>query len=199
MSAPEPLPSIARSLSRDEVRAELARIKPSANNPLGQAVAGHAKISGEDPRELLNEAVLRALTTRTVPADVPFEAVLAEIARSIASGISKGRARARKRAPETTLEELVAAIPAGGYIVSTPDEIIERERVRQICADAIERLARDDATREALIDAIGQGMRGNDLVKALKISKRDLASMRKALKREVQRIWPTVAEQIDGQ
>jgi len=196
MSAPNQLPTVARLLTRDEIREELARIKSSAADPLGQAVAGHAKLAGEDPRDLLNEAILRALATRAVPSNIPFEAVLSGIARSVASGITKRRVRARERVPDTPLEDLIAAIPAGGYTVSTPDEIIERERVRQICADAIKRLARDDATREALIDAIGQGIRGNELAATLGISKRDLASMRKALKREIQRIWPTVDEQI---
>jgi hypothetical protein len=41
-------------------------------------------------------------------------------------------------------------------------------------------------------------MRGEDLATALGVSKRDLASMRKALKREIQRIWPTVEGQISG-
>ncbi|KAB2910501.1 MAG: hypothetical protein F9K30_22550 [Dechloromonas sp.] len=196
MSVPNDRLSPERNLTADEIRAELARVKPGATDALGEAIAGHAKRSGQHPRELLNEVIARALTTRAIPADVAFEAVLAGIARSIASGINI--ARARGKIVDLPVEELFETLPVGGYIVSSPDEIIERERIRQLCADAIERLARNDAKRAALIDAIDQGMRGEDLADALEISKRDLASMRKALKREVQRIWPEVAEQIAG-
>lgn len=197
MSAPDQPAKPARVLTTDEVRAELARIRPSAAGPLKEAIDGHAARSREDPRELLNEAIQRALTTRAIPADVPFDKVLAEIARSIASSINVSRHRTRQHVVDLPIEEIVELLPAGGYAVAAPDEIIERERVRQICADAIERLARDDDTRKALIDAIGMGMRGEDLAASLGVSKRDLASMRKALKREIQRVWPTVAEQID--
>lgn len=194
MSAPEHSPTPERQLTPDEVRAALSAIKPGASDALGVAIDGYAKGSRQDPRELLNEAIKRALSTRSVPADIPFEAVLAGIARSIASGINI--ARAREKIVDLPVEELFETLPVGGYAVSSPDEIIERERIRQLCADAIERLARNDAKRAALIDAIDQRMRGVDLADALEISKRDLASMRKALKREVQRIWPEVAEQI---
>jgi len=194
MSAHQQPPHSERQLTQDEVRAALGVIKPGAADALGAAIDGYAKGSRQDPRELLNEAIKRALSTRSVPADIPFEAVLAGIARSIASGINI--ARAREKIVDLPVEELFETLPVGGYAVSSPDEIIERERIRQLCADAIERLARNDAKRAALIDAIDQGMRGDDLADALEISKRDLASMRKALKREVQRIWPEVAEQI---
>ncbi len=198
ISAPDKLAKPDRVLTTEEVRAELARIRPGAADPLNEAVAGHAARSREDPRELLNEAIQRALTTRAIPADVPFDKVLAEIARSVASSINISRHRTRKHVVDLPIEEIVDLLPAGGYVVTAPDEIIERERIRQLCADAIERLARDDGRREALIDAIGQGMRGDELTATLGIGKRDLASMRKALKREIQRIWPTVQEQISG-
>ena len=196
MSAPDKLAKPERVLTTDEVRAELARIRPGAPGALKEAIDGHAARSREDPRELLNEAIQRALTTRAIPADVPFDKVLAEIARSIASSINVGRHRTRRHVVDLPIEEIVDLLPAGGYVVAAPDEIIERERVRQICADAIERLARDDVTRRALIDAIGMGLRGEDLAASLGVSKRDLASIRKALKREIQRVWPTVQEQI---
>ena len=46
-----------RKLTVDQVRAELARMKPGAADALGVAIAGHAKRYGQDPRELLSEAV----------------------------------------------------------------------------------------------------------------------------------------------
>lgn len=196
MSAPDKLAKPERVLTTDQVRAELARIRPGAPGALKEAIDGHAARSREDPRELLNEAIQRALTTRAIPADVPFDKVLAEIARSIASSINVGRHRTRRHVVDLPIEEIVDLLPAGGYVVTAPDDIIERERVRQVCADAIDRLARDDVTRRALIDAIGMGMRGEDLAASLGVSKRDLASMRKALKREIQRVWPAVQEQI---
>lgn len=97
MSAPEPPPLPQRQLTQDEVRAALSAINPGAGDPLNSAIDSYAKGSRQDPRDLLNEAVKRALSTRSVPAYIPFEAVLAGIARSIASGINIARARANRR------------------------------------------------------------------------------------------------------
>lgn len=196
MSGPEQPAEPERVLTKDEVRVELARIRPGAADTLNDAVANCAARSREDPRELLNEAVQRALSTRAIPADVPFEVVLAEIARSIASSINISRHRARQHVVDLPLEEIVDLLPAGGYIVTAPDEIIEQERVRDLCIKALARLAQDDPKIEALVDGIGQGLRGDELMSAVGISKRELATLRKALKRSVKRIWPEVQEQI---
>lgn len=96
MPAPEQPSEPARNLTVDEVRAELAHIKPGAPSPLRDAIAGHSARSGHEVAEKLNEAVKRALSTRTIPAGVPFDAALAEIARSIASGVNRSRSRARE-------------------------------------------------------------------------------------------------------
>ncbi|MFL0669900.1 MAG: hypothetical protein ACJLS3_00265 [Erythrobacter sp.] len=82
------------------------------------------------------------------------------------------RSRARERIVDLPIEDLLDLIPAGGYAVSSPDEVVEQERVRQICADALDRLAANDEKRAALIDAIDQGKRGDDLALALGITKR---------------------------
>ena len=197
MSGPDYSYKQERALTTDEVRAELARIRPGAADALNDAVAGHAARSREDPRELLNEAVHRALTTRAIPADVPFDTVLAEIARSIASSINISRHRARQHIVDLPIEEILDLLPAGGYVVTAPDEIIEQERIRDLCIDALARLSQDNPKIEALVDGIGQGLRGDELMRAVGISKRELATMRKALKRSVKRIWPEVQECID--
>lgn len=196
MSAPEPPPEPARHLTPDEVRAELAHIKPGVRSPLRDAIAGHAARSGQEAAELLNEAVKRALSSRAIPADVPFDAVLAEIARSIASSANLSRSRARQRIVDLPIQDLLDIIPAGGYAVSSPDDVIEQERARQICADALDRLAANDEKRAALIDAIDQGKRGDDLAATIGITKRELATLRKALKREVKRLWPEVQDEL---
>lgn len=199
MPAPEQPSEPAHNLTVEEVRAELAGIKPGAPSPLRDAIAGHAARSGQEAAELLNEAVKRALSTRTIPAGVPFDAVLAEIARSIASGVNRSRSRAREHISDLPIDELLNLIPAGGYTVSSPEELIEQERIRQICADALDRLAADDKKLTALIDAIDQGKRGDDLALAIGITKRELATLRKALKRGVKRIWPEVEQEIGEQ
>jgi hypothetical protein len=50
MSGPDHPCKPERILTKDEVRAELARIRPSAADALNNAVAGHAARSGEDMR-----------------------------------------------------------------------------------------------------------------------------------------------------
>lgn len=197
MSGPNQPIKPHRVLTKNQVRAELAKIRPGLADSLNQAVAGHAARCREDPHDLFNEAVQRALSTRAIPADVPFETVLAEIARSIASSINIGRHRARQFVVDLPIEEIVDLIPAGGYVVTAPDEIIEQERVRELCIDALARLSRDDPKIEALVDGIGQGLRGDELMNELGISRRELATIRKALKRSVKRIWQEVQVSIE--
>jgi hypothetical protein len=184
-------------LTKDEARAELARIRPDAADALNDAVPGHAARCRQDPRELLNEAVHRALSTRAIPVDIPFDTVLAEIARSIASSINISRHRAGQHVVARPIDEIVDLLPAGGYAVMAPDEIIEQERIRDLCIDALARIAQDNPKIEALLDGIGQGLRGEELMRAVGISKGELATIHKALKRSVKRIRPEVEKRIE--
>jgi hypothetical protein len=114
--------------------------------------------------------VHRALSTRSITADIPFDAVLAEIARSIASSINISRHRARQHVVALPIDEIEDLLPAGGYAVMAPDEIIEQERIRDLCIDALARIAQDNPKIEALVDGIEQGLRGEDLMRAVGIS-----------------------------
>jgi hypothetical protein len=53
-----------------------------------------------------------------------------------------------------------------------------------------------DEKGAALIDAIDHGKRGDDLAAAIGITKRELATSRKALKREVKGLWPEVHDEL---
>ena len=60
------------------------------------------------------------------------------------------------------------------------------------CAKALDAIAGADARLEALIDGIGQGLRGDELQQWLGISENALATLRKNLKRRAARILKPV-------
>jgi hypothetical protein len=107
----------------------------------------------------------------------------------IASTARRSRERRAEDPVSIPVEVLAEQMAVGGYTVPSADVIIEIERVRQICADVLDRLAATSATQARLIDGIGLGLRGQELADHLAISLDDLATVRRALKRHAQRLW----------
>lgn len=189
MSAPFEPKDGFRALSRAEVETVVGQLdlKPRATivrtaNHLAGDYAGEG-------RDLLHDAITRALTSRSCREGITGEQFIAGIMRSIASTARRSRERRAEDPVSIPVEVLAEQMAVGGYTVPSADYIIETERVRRICADVLDRLASTSATQARLIDGIGLGLRGQKLADHLAISLEDLATVRRALKRHAQRLW----------
>lgn len=198
MSAPSAEPPAGRALTRDEVRAELGRLDLSAIGEVGNTSAMFARRINGEGGDLLNDAVRKALSSRRCPADVPVDQFLAGIMRSATSTILRSRERRRDPLDYVPLNDAVELLATGRYTTKSADELIEIERVQKLCEEVIDRLADGSTEQTALIDGIGLDLRGRQLAEHLGVSLRELATLRKALKRRIMRIWPDVVRQIEN-
>ncbi|MBW4331385.1 hypothetical protein KY084_10930 [Stakelama sp. CBK3Z-3] len=184
-------------MTADEVRAELAKVDFSNAGDVRRASRWFASRLNGDAGDLLHEAVRKALTSRSCPSDVSVEQVLASIMRSMASTALRSRERRGNQEISLPVEEVIDRLAIGNFVVRTAEEIAEIERVRTVCADALEQLARENPRHAALIEGIGFDLRGRDLATFLGVSTSELATMRKALKRHAARLWPDVQSELD--
>jgi len=185
-----------RPLSRAEVEAELHKIDMA---PSAAIVRRADQLSGDlntEGRDLLQSAIVGALTSRSCRKGISGEQFLAGIMRSIASTARRSRERRGEVAVVLPVDVLTEQMAVGGYKVVTAEDILETERVRRLCEDILDTLANASPQQAALIDGIGLGLRGRALAKHLDVSLDDVATIRRALKRHAQRLWAEADEMI---
>lgn len=192
-TVPPPAES-SRPLSRQEIRQLLESANFSYAELSRLARSFPAYVHGE-PHDLLHDALGAALGPRTCPSDVTIEKTIIGIMRSKWSTAARARERRKVQIDYMPLEEI--ALAGNRYTVASADEIQEIERVRMLCADVLERLSVEPGF-EALIEAIDADLRGQKLADHLGLSRRDLASLRRALKRKIQKLWPSVEKMLGG-
>ena len=121
-----------RPLSRTEVEREITKIDLSRNGMLGVRAEGLAKDLPGDGRDLLHEAICRALTSRQCRETATIDQFLRGIMRSIASTARRSRERRGEHHVGYPVEDLVERMALGGYVAQSAEDIIETERVRQL-------------------------------------------------------------------
>ncbi len=183
-----------RELSRDEIRAEVTKLYRDHGDRVERRADGIAFDYPGEGRDLLHDAIFRALTSRSCREDLTAEQFLGGIMRSIASTARRSRERREEDPVVLPVDEVAERMAVGGYVVQTADQIIETERVRQLCIDVIDRLAAASAQQAALLDGIGIDLRGRALARYVGITPKELATLRRALKRQAQRLWPAVSQ-----
>ncbi len=186
----------ARQLTRDEIKAELVRIDMTPGTAITRCAEQFAADYPGEGRDLLQTAIVGALTTRTCREGVSGERFLAGIMRSIASTHRRARERRGENVVSLPVEVLAEQMAMGGYTVMAADDVIEIERVRLVCEHILDQLSAASPRQAALIDGIGLGLRGQALADHLGLSMQDLATVRRTLKRHAQRLWIDVDTQI---
>lgn len=192
MSALNGMPEGQRVLTADEVRAELQRMKLTKNcqpERIAQLFASGLALEG---RDLLHDAVCRALTSRECRDGVTVPQFLNGIMRSIAS--TAKRAIERREAEHLFMppEEIAERLGMGGYHVVSAEQELEDERIREALAERIAQLAAKSERHARLIDGIGFNLRGRQLAEFVGVTPEELPTLRRSLKREAQKIWPEV-------
>ena len=116
-------------LTKAQVRAAIAAIGTSANSRLMRVARYRAFTAGIDAEDLLQEAILRALTSRRCPAGLKMEHFLMAVMRSIASAIIAKRKR------DETLYCDESDLPVAPL---APDEACEIAQRADACRIALE-------------------------------------------------------------
>ena len=187
-----------RELPPDGLHAELRQLYRDHRERGEGRAEGIAFDHPGEGRDLLHVSVSRALTSRSYREDLTAEQFLGGIMRSIASTARRSRERRQEDPVVLPVDEATERMGLGGYVVKTADEIIETERVRQLCIDVIDRLAAASEQQAALLDGIGLDLRGQALANHVGITLDELASIRRALKRQVQRLSPVFSQSLSS-
>ena len=167
-------------LTKVQVRAAIATIDTKANSKLMRVARFRAFAAGVDAEDLLQEAILRALTSRNCPAGLAVEHFLMAVMRSIASAvISK-----RERDEPLLLEACDQSAPP-----HAPDEAYEIALRAKAYRKAVENLAGSSPQNEVLVDGICQGLRGKALADFAGLDQAELATRRRMIKRRVAKAW----------
>ena len=174
----------AKWLTRSQVRAALAGIDVGPGSQLHRSARYRAWTAGTDADDLLQEALLRAMTSRSCPANIRIECFLMGVMRSIANAIIAKRER------ERDLCDLVAAVEkerAEHRSLSPIEEIDLRDRARA-SQDALDAICRNHTTAAKVIDGIDQGFFGKALARFAGTSQDELANVRRLIKRRAENV-----------
>jgi hypothetical protein len=181
--------ALASYLTKAQVRSAIAAIDTSWNSKLMRVARWRAFTAGIDAEDLLQEAILRALTSRSCPYGLKTEHFIMAVMRSIASKIIEKRGRA------------CDALLHYGLITQnqpmTPEECLIFDERADICRRSIEKVVAGSATVKAVIDGIDHGLCGAALADFAAISETELAVVRRKIKRRVAGIFAKL-EQCEG-
>lgn len=132
--------------------------------------------AGIDAEDILQEAILRTLTSRSCPAGLKMEYFLMAVMRSIASAIIAKRKRDEARYC-SELNLVVSPL--------APDEACEFAERSNAWRQAFDDIVAGSPEIERVVDGIDQCLCGRALAKFANIDQTRLASVRKAIKRRV--------------
>ena len=163
-------------LTQQQVRAAIAAIDFRANSKLRRMARIRAFTAGIDAEDILQEAILRTLTSRSCPAGLKMEYFLMAVMRSIASAIIARRKRGEARYCNEI--DLVVSPLA-------PDEACEIAERSDAWRQAFDDVVGGSPEIERVVDGIDQGLCGKALAEFANTDRARLASVRKAIKRRV--------------
>jgi DNA-directed RNA polymerase specialized sigma24 family protein len=166
-------------LSESEVREQLRTINLKPGSRLQRSARYHAYRAGILPDDLLQDAILAAMTSRKCPARLGIEAFIIGIMRSKASKIIERRER------ETKLGLGLRSLDQSDFDIAAPDpeEIREQEQRGMICAKLLAAISEGDPVVEKAIDGLGHGYRGEKLAEFAGVNQDELATVRRRIKR----------------
>ncbi|NIJ61140.1 sigma-70 family RNA polymerase sigma factor [Qipengyuania flava] len=167
-------------LTKAQVRAAIAAIDTRANSKLMRVARFRAFTAGIDADDLLQEAILRALTSRSCPIELKIEHFLMAVMRSIASAVIAKRERDEGPYREA-FEQLTPPC--------APDKAYEIAVRAEACRKAIEDVAGSSPKTEAVIDGIDQGLCGKALANFAGVEQAELATVRRLIKRRAAKFW----------
>lgn len=164
----------ASYLTKTQVHAAIAAIDIGANSKLKRVARYRAFTAGIDADDILQEAILRSLASRSCPAGLKIEHFLMAVMRSIASAAIAKRERNEKLFPQ---EFNLLVSPLG------PEEVFEIAERADAWRQALDHVIGGSPEIERVVDGIDQGLCGRTLADFANTSQASLASVRKTIKR----------------
>lgn len=172
------------ALSTSEIRSAIDALKPADETRLLKAAEFFGEINGfEDPRGLLQEALVRALAgTRRCPRDVPLVPFLFRAMRSIANSVSKSA----KRSPIDRFAEIDEAEEQEQDEIGEASQHVtpEREAAARDMLQKVNEWFKDDADAQLVLYAMADGLQGQELREALGLTETEHNTIRRRMVRQ---------------
>ncbi|WP_137680552.1 sigma-70 family RNA polymerase sigma factor [Aurantiacibacter suaedae] len=176
-----PIANASASLTRPQIRAALTKIDIGPGSRLKKCAGYRAFTADICADDLLQEAILRAMTSRRCPAGLAIEHFLMGIMRSIASEIIAKRERAT--------EALLGLCQEGPAAPLSPDEGIAFTERAEACRQSLDEIVEGSPVAEGVLDGIDQGLCGKALAQFAGIDQAKLATVRKFIVRRSAIAW----------
>lgn len=170
----------ASYLTKTQVCAAITAIDIGANSKLMRIARYRAFTAGIDADDILQDAILRALTSRSCPVGLKIEYFLMAVMRSIASAVIAKREREEPLFREVCDQFAPPAAPDKAYEIAVRADA---------CRKALENIAGSSPKTEGVIDGIGQGLSGKALANFAGIEQAELATVRRLIKRRAAKVW----------
>ena len=176
---PKPANDDQSYLTEDELRERLKTINLKPGSRLHRRAQYHARNAGILPDDLLQAAILAAMTSRKCRANLGIEPFIIGIMRSKASKVIERRER------KIWLGFGLHSADRSDIEIPAPDleEIREQQERGMICAELLAAISEGDPVVEKVIDGQGHGYRGKKLAECAGISQDELATVRRRIKR----------------
>lgn len=172
------------TLSIAELRSAIAALKLSDEQKLMRAAEFLCYVNGfDDPRGLLQEAMVRALSgTRRCPRNMQIVPFLFGAMRSIANSVSKSA----KRSPIDQYAELdeTEEQDQDEGIEATQNITPEREAMARDMLQKVNNLFKDDADAQLVLYAMADGVQGQELREALGLTETQHNTIRRRMMRQ---------------
>lgn len=177
-----------RQWTQAEVQAALATMDFSHESRVWRSAQYHAWRAGPagDADDLVQDAIVLALTTRKCSSKICIAHFITGIMRSLASGIVR---KQEARMPEPgfhypfDIEQVRSEAPS-------PAEELERQSRAEACQLALDTIAQGRPTATAIIDGIGQGLQGEALAGFAGVDGVEFSNVRRLIKRRAVALRP---------
>lgn len=181
-------------LTSDEVRERLQNVNLKPGGRLYRTARYYANWARVDPDDLLQAAIVAAMTSRRCRRNLTIEPFIIGIMRSKAS---KEIARQEQK---VKLGVGLHSLDEPGTEIAAPDlvELDEQQRRGTISAELLVAISEDDAVVAKVIDGVGHGYRGKALAAFTGIKQDDLATVRRRLKRRAAAVRDQLAADLDA-
>lgn len=170
-------------LTKKQVRSAVSGIDIGKFSDLQRAAKRYAIPVGIEGEDLLQDAIVGALTTRKVPRAISIKSSLKGIMKSKASVIAKRRKRG------TDVLRAAISIDAVGEIrdTPTPEEIVDQKKRDTIFREALKEISKGPPEIQAVLDGIDKGLIGKKLCASANIGIGELATVRTLIRRRAKK------------
>jgi DNA-directed RNA polymerase specialized sigma24 family protein len=184
---------LAPTRSRDEIEAAIRGLRPPDWARLRKVARRYANTGAIEADDLLQEAMMRALSTRACPAHVDVVRFIAEAMRSIAHDQRKKQKPVAELVPiARTGEAFETGVDLVDESEGPEDGLITKQDAAHYVAtyDAIRALFEDDPIAKDVLDGRLEGMTPDDIRALTGLDQRAYDTKFRLIRRRIEKAYP---------